>query len=329
MATLVAEELDADWAQVRVVAAPVGHLLAPTKTWPSDSVAPAARARWPMLGEQMRRMGAMARALLVRGGGAAARAGKPRRRKYRAGGQDPPCRQRTQATGLPRWPPLPPPDPASLTLKDPANFTLIGKTRGLHASDSLAKTNGSAQFSQDIQGRPDMLTVTIETAAFSAAKVAAFDAERALAVPRRGGGETGWHRGGLRQIRAIGAGRLKVTWDDARRPNGATPRDLRRIPPGAENRRGGEEPRQAGRGVRQGGQRWIEAEYTLPVHPSTRRWSVGRLSILGTARRRGALRRQIQTLDHSSCAIFRFSCRRQGCRLKPFWRAAASAGASI
>ena len=59
---------------------------------------------------------------------------------------------------------LPPPDPASLTLKDPANFTLIGKTRGLHRVDSLAKTNGSAQFSQDIH-EPDMLTVTIKAAA--------------------------------------------------------------------------------------------------------------------------------------------------------------------
>ncbi|MEW7001201.1 molybdopterin-dependent oxidoreductase [Serratia ureilytica] len=35
MATLVAEELDADWAQVRVVAAPVDtHIY---KNWPSDS----------------------------------------------------------------------------------------------------------------------------------------------------------------------------------------------------------------------------------------------------------------------------------------------------
>ena len=80
---------------------------------------------------------------------------------------------------------LPPPDPASLTLKDPANFTLIGKTRGLHRVDSLAKTNGSAQFSQDIH-EPDMLTVTIKPPRFGG-KVATFDAERALAVP-------GWWR---------------------------------------------------------------------------------------------------------------------------------------
>lgn len=77
---------------------------------------------------------------------------------------------------------LPPPDPASLTLKDPANFTLIGKTRGLHRVDSLAKTNGSAQFSQDIH-EPDMLTVTIKKPPRFGGKVATFDAERALAVP--------------------------------------------------------------------------------------------------------------------------------------------------
>ncbi|RTF06170.1 molybdopterin cofactor-binding domain-containing protein, partial [Serratia marcescens] len=63
MATLVAEELDADWAQVRVVAAPVDTNIYKNLafgfqgTGGSSSVANAY--------EQMRRMGAMARALLV------------------------------------------------------------------------------------------------------------------------------------------------------------------------------------------------------------------------------------------------------------------------
>ena len=63
MATLVAEELDADWSQVRVVAAPVDTNVYKNLafgfqgTGGSSSVANAY--------EQMRRMGAMARAMLV------------------------------------------------------------------------------------------------------------------------------------------------------------------------------------------------------------------------------------------------------------------------
>ncbi|HID8513050.1 TPA: molybdopterin cofactor-binding domain-containing protein, partial [Serratia marcescens] len=181
MATLVAEELDADWAQVRVVAAPVDTNIYKNLTFGfqgtggSSSVANAY--------EQMRRMGAMARALLVQAAAQSwktsaqeitVQAGKIR---HAASGREAGFGEFAALAAT-----LPPPDPASLTLKDPANFTLIGKTRGLHRVDSLAKTNGSAQFSQDIH-EPDMLTVTIKKPPRFGGKVATFDAERALAVP--------------------------------------------------------------------------------------------------------------------------------------------------
>lgn len=133
--------------------------------------------------EQMRRMGAMARALLVQAAAQSwktsaqeitVQAGKIR---HAASGREAGFGEFAALAAT-----LPPPDPASLTLKDPANFTLIGKTRGLHRVDSLAKTNGSAQFSQDIH-EPDMLTVTIKKPPRFGGKVATFDAERALAVP--------------------------------------------------------------------------------------------------------------------------------------------------
>lgn len=217
MATLVAEELDADWAQVRVVAAPVDTNIYKNLTFGfqgtggSSSVANAY--------EQMRRMGAMARALLVQAAAQSwktsaqeitVQAGKIR---HAASGREAGFGEFAALAAT-----LPPPDPASLTLKDPANFTLIGKTRGLHRVDSLAKTNGSAQFSQDIH-EPGMLTVTIKKPPRFGGKVATFDAERALAVP------------GVVAVKQVATGvavyakntwaaiqgreRLKVTWDDA------------------------------------------------------------------------------------------------------------------
>lgn len=217
MATLVAEELDADWAQVRVVAAPVDTNIYKNLafgfqgTGGSSSVANAY--------EQMRRMGAMARALLVQAAAQSwktsaqeitVQAGKIR---HAASGREAGFGEFAELAAT-----LPPPDPASLALKDPANFTLIGKTRGLHRVDSLAKTNGSAQFSQDIH-EPDMLTVTIKKPPRFGGKVATFDAERALAVP------------GVVAVKQVATGvavyakntwaaiqgrdRLRVTWDDA------------------------------------------------------------------------------------------------------------------
>ena len=196
MATLVAEELDADWAQVRVVAAPVDTNIYKNLTFGfrgtggSSSVANAY--------EQMRRMGAMARALLVQAAAQSwktsaqeitVQAGKIR---HAASGREAGFGEFAALAAT-----LPPPDPASLTLKDPANFTLIGKTRGLHRVDSLAKTNGSAQFSQDIH-EPDMLTVTIRSRRASAARWRPSTPNGRWRC-RGGGGEANRHRrGGLR-----------------------------------------------------------------------------------------------------------------------------------
>jgi isoquinoline 1-oxidoreductase beta subunit len=181
MATLVAEELDADWSQVRVVAAPVDTNVYKNLsfgfqgTGGSSSVANAY--------EQMRRMGAMARAMLVQAAAQSwktsaqeitVQAGKIR---HAASGREAGFGEFAVLASQ-----LPPPEPATLTLKDPANFTLIGKASGLHRVDSLAKTNGSAQFTQDIH-EPDMLTVTIKKPPRFGGKVASFDASRALTVP--------------------------------------------------------------------------------------------------------------------------------------------------
>ncbi|MCU1719173.1 xanthine dehydrogenase family protein molybdopterin-binding subunit [Pseudomonas sp. 5P_3.1_Bac2] len=181
MATLVAEELDADWAQMRVQAAPADVALYQNLTFGyqgtggSSSVANAY--------QQMRSMGAMARAMLVQA--AAAQWQVPAqeisveqgRIRHAASAREAGFGQfAAQAARLSA------PDPATLTLKNPANFSLIGKQNGVHRIDSLGKTNGSAQFSEDIH-EPDMLTVTFSKAPRFGAKLRSFDATQALAVP--------------------------------------------------------------------------------------------------------------------------------------------------
>lgn len=330
MATLVAEELDADWAQVRVVAAPVDTAVYKNLafgfqgTGGSSSVANAY--------EQMRRMGAMARALLVQ---AAAQRWKTSAQEitvqagkihHAASGREAGFGEFAALAAT-----LPPPDPASLTLKDPANFTLIGKTRGLHRVDSLAKTNGSAQFSQDIH-EPDMLTVTIKKPPRFGGKVATFDAERALAVP------------GVVAVKQIATGvavyanntwaaiqgrdRLRVTWDDAqaeRRNTEEIYAEFRQVA-----QKTGVVAKSLGKPdeVFDKADKVIEAEYTFPTS-RTRRWSRWTAICSGTARasRRATAAKSKRSIT-SSCAICS-SCRRTRYRLKPFWRAAASAGASI
>ncbi|CAG9269691.1 xanthine dehydrogenase family protein molybdopterin-binding subunit [Paraburkholderia caribensis] len=181
MATLVAEELDADWSTVRVETAPAnaaiyGHLLYKWQgTGGSSAIAEAH--------EQMRRMGAMARRMLMQAAakkwnvrideirsdsGTLIHASSGRRARY---GEFASLAATLKA-----------PDATQLPLKSPADFRLIGKTSYMPRVDSLAKCNGSALFSMDVH-EPDMLTVVIRKPPRIGGKVKSFDATHARAVP--------------------------------------------------------------------------------------------------------------------------------------------------
>jgi isoquinoline 1-oxidoreductase beta subunit len=69
--------------------------------------------------------------------------------------------------------------PASVSLKDPKDFRLIGK----HAprKDSFAKTNGSAQFTQDVH-LPGMLVAVVAHSPRFGGKLKSFDARKAKAI---------------------------------------------------------------------------------------------------------------------------------------------------
>ncbi|MCL6709762.1 xanthine dehydrogenase family protein molybdopterin-binding subunit [Pseudomonas sp. R2.Fl] len=154
LATLVAEELDADWSQMRAVHSPTDNevyanlLFGLQGTGGSSSIANAY--------EQMRKAGATARAMLV--GAAAEEWGVPAseitvekgRVKHAASGKESGfgalADKAAQQTA-----------PENPKLKDPSEFKLIGTE--LHKLDTVAKTDGTAVFTLDIT--PDDLLIAV------------------------------------------------------------------------------------------------------------------------------------------------------------------------
>mgnify|MGYP002715536002 CR=1 FL=1 len=178
LATLVAEELDADWSQMRVEGAPADAALynnlafGPVQgTGGSSSIANSY--------EQLRKAGATARALLVE---AAAREWKVDRAgiavekgvvSHAASGRSATFGDLSaKAAALPV--------PADVPLKDPSRFTLIGTS--VPRVDTRSKSNGTATFALDVV-LPGMLTAVIARAPVFGATVKSVDDAEALAIP--------------------------------------------------------------------------------------------------------------------------------------------------
>lgn len=177
LATILAEELDADWSQVRVESAPAdasryNNLLFGAAQGTGGSTAMA--NSW----EQLRKAGATARAMLV---AAAAREwGVPGAEITVERGVVSHARTGRRATFgelASKAATLPP--PADVKLKEAKDFTLIG--RRAPRVDSRAKTDGSAVFTMDVS-LPDMLTAVIARPPRFGAKVRSFDASAARQV---------------------------------------------------------------------------------------------------------------------------------------------------
>ena len=178
IATIVAEELDADWSSVRVESAPAdatryanfvfGKLQG---TGGSSAMANS----WM----QLREAGARARAMLV---SAAARQWHVSVAElsvsngivyHPASKQQAPFGSLVRAAAL-----MPVPD--QVTLKDPKHFKLIG--RQLPRVDVPAKVDGSAQFTLDVV-LPGMLVALLKRPPLFGATVQSFDAGAAAAIP--------------------------------------------------------------------------------------------------------------------------------------------------
>lgn len=177
LATLVAEELDADWKQIRVEGAPAdasryNNLAFGTMqgTGGSSSIANSF--------VQMRQAGATARAMLVNA--AAARWKVPASEITVAAGQVTHGASNHRAGFgelVADAAKLPVPKDVKLKTGD---YTFIGKNAA--RVDSLAKSTGAAIFTQDVK-LPGMLTAVVAYPPRYGAKVKSFDASKAKALP--------------------------------------------------------------------------------------------------------------------------------------------------
>jgi len=178
LATVVAEELDADWSQVRVEAAPADATRYNNLSWGpvqgtggSSSIANS----W----EQLRRAGATARAMLV--AAAAAKWSVPAGSLTVDKGVVTHAATGRRATfGELATPAAALPVPAEVALKEPKDWKLIGKAAP--RVDSKAKTDGSARFTIDVY-LPDMVTAVIARPPLFGATVKSIDKTAALKVP--------------------------------------------------------------------------------------------------------------------------------------------------
>ncbi|MFS0737788.1 xanthine dehydrogenase family protein molybdopterin-binding subunit [Sphingomonas sp. 1P06PA] len=215
LATIAAEELDADWSQIHAESAPADAKLYGNPvmggiqgTGGSSAIASSY--------DLMRRAGASARAMLVL---AAAQSWKVDPAtitvergviRHASSGREGRFGQFADAAARLPVPPNP-------TLKDPSRFSLIGRD-GLHKLDSAAKSNGSAQFTIDIMA-PGTMTVVVARPPRFGAKLKSFDATEALkvrgvkAVKRLSNGVAVYADGTWPALK--GRSKLAIDWDSS------------------------------------------------------------------------------------------------------------------
>src|ERR1700722_13495407 len=215
LATIVADELDADWAQIRVESAPADaskYVNLAFGTMQGTGGSSAMANSWM----QLRNAGATARAMLV---AAAAQEWNvaPDSVTVARGvvHHAPSNRQATFGDLAVRAAGLPVPD--KVALKDPKDFKLIGQK--LPRVDIPPKTNGTAQFTIDVTF-PNMLVAVLQRPPLFGATVKSFDSAAAKAVPGvvdvvqvpRGVAVV------AKSFWAAKSGRdaLKVAWDDSK-----------------------------------------------------------------------------------------------------------------
>ncbi|MEN3794023.1 xanthine dehydrogenase family protein molybdopterin-binding subunit [Fulvimarina sp. MAC3] len=176
LATLVAEELDADWSQMRVEAAPANDEIYKNLAFGLQGTGGSTAIANSY--EQMRKAGATAKAMLV--AAAADEWGVPSEEivvskgtiSHKASGNSSDFGSLVDKAAAMEAPSDP-------TLKNPDDFVLIGKDR--HKVDTVSKTNGTAIFTLDIDF-DDMLIAVVKHPDHFGAKVKSFDDTKALKV---------------------------------------------------------------------------------------------------------------------------------------------------
>ncbi len=169
---LIAEELDVDWAKVRIDQADSDPKLY-GRQFAGGSMAT------PLHWDELRRVGAAGRAMLI---AAAARDwGVPATECATRPGVvfHPSGKSATYGELAAKAAALPIPDPASLSLKDPKAYRIIGKATPQY--DTARIVTGAPLFGIDVR-RPGMLYATFEKSPVFGAKVASADLAAAQAV---------------------------------------------------------------------------------------------------------------------------------------------------
>ena len=177
LATILADELDADWRTVRVEGAPADATRYNNLFWgPAQGTggSTAMANSW----EQMRKAGAAGRAMLV--SAAALKWEVPATAiTVRDGIVRHAASRRSATFGQLAAQAAAQVVPAEVTLKDPKDFRLIGKQA--KRRDSVDKTNGKARFTKDVQ-LPGMLVALVAHPPRFGATVRSFDASRTKIV---------------------------------------------------------------------------------------------------------------------------------------------------
>src|SRR5260370_31402769 len=173
---LLNEELQADWSKMKVEAAPVdavyNHTVYGVQMTGGSTTTPSG---W----ELFRKMGAMARIMLV--DAAAQKWGVPASECHAekgvvihsASGKKATYGSLTDAASQAK-------PPANVPLKDPKQFTLVGKP--VRRLDTPSKINGTAQFGLHVR-LPGMVFALVARPPVFRGKVVSFDATEALKIP--------------------------------------------------------------------------------------------------------------------------------------------------
>jgi isoquinoline 1-oxidoreductase subunit beta len=176
LSTIVAEELDADWSQIRAETAPAdvtryaNLMLGPIQgTGGSSAIANS----W----DQLRQAGATARAMLV--AAAAAEWNMPASEITVERGVVRHASGRSANFGALAAKAATLPVPPNVSLKNPSDFRLIGHY--VPRLDTPGKTDGTAQFALDV-ALPDMVTAVIARPPLFGGTVRSFDATAAKAI---------------------------------------------------------------------------------------------------------------------------------------------------
>ena len=173
---LLNEELEADWARVRVESSPVepvynhtvfGIMMTGGSTTTNSEY------------DRFRQMGAMARIMLIAAAAQSWNVDPQTCRAEKSYVIHTPTGRRASYGSLAETASKIAP-PKDVPLKDPKDFTLVGKP--VHRLDTPSKTNGTAQFGLDVY-IPGMLTAVVARAPVFGGKVVSFKADQAKAIP--------------------------------------------------------------------------------------------------------------------------------------------------